>query len=182
MTLRIVTCYVPGSLREETIDAIFCALDFYEQETSFRAEWITHMIDPEDPYGYGIKLRGHWREQQDMFIVEPDVVIRPDAIMEILKCGCPYGGFCYEWTTNVGVALGATWFRREFIQKYPTLLDEAVNLGITWKQLDTTIQRKLLVAKYGEQPHVHARVPHLNPLKQLLPEASPIPLVELPSW
>jgi hypothetical protein len=184
--VKIVTAYVPGSLRIETEEALIAAANHYFDKTGTVGglEWKRHIIDPDDPYDYGHKLREHWRNGgDDLFIVEPDIVVRPDAISEIMKCDCIYGGFPYPWVTDVGIALGCTWFKREFIQKYPTLLDEAVNLGITWKQLDTTVQRKLLVAKYGEQPHVHLpAVAHLNEAKALLPEASPIPLMELPSW
>lgn len=172
--MRTLTCYVPGGLREETVDALSA------QSTRLHVTLV--QIPKEDPYAYGHAIQKMWWAQEDFFIVEPDIVIRPDVADAALNCGCEYGCFPYAWLTDVGPALGCTWFKKSFLQKYPHAVDRIVG-AITWKQFDCVLMRHILAREHGEQPHVHLPpVEHLNPEKQLLPEASPVPLMEVPHW
>ena len=49
-----------------------------------------------------------------------------------------------------------------------------------FRQFDVALVRRVLVARYAEQPHVHANVIHHNPAKALREGADPEPLRTLP--
>lgn len=172
--VKIVTCYVsPDQLRDETLEALI----------KHRAGADIHMrsIDPNDDLAYMRVIKGYWEAQDDFMIVEPDIVIRADVTEAFKNCGCEYGCFPYAWKTDVGPALGCTWFRASFLRKYPTAVWETGN--VSWRQFDVVLMRHVLARKYGEQPHVHLPpVTHLNEEKQLLPEASSEPLMQVPHW
>jgi hypothetical protein len=171
--VRLVTCYTEGNLREETKDAIW----HHWGDSDF------HVLSAEDPFAYGKVLRDYWNAGTGFFVVEPDIVIRADVVEAALWCECPYGCFPYPWLTDIGPALGCTWFRGSFTKKYPKAMDEVLNSRVSWKQLDVTLMRTILAKQYGEQPHVHLPpVAHLNEEKALLASANPVPLMEVPTW
>ena len=173
--MKTLTCYVPGLLREETLNALSAF-------AAPRMEIDIVQLVSDDPYGYGHEIQKVWWRQEDFFVVEPDIVIRPDVVDAALNCGCEYGCFPYAWTTDIGPALGCTWFKESFLRKYPHVLDDIVG-RVSWKQFDCVLMRHKLARDHGEQPHVHLPpVTHLNQAKQLLPEASPVPLMEVPHW
>ena len=178
MGLAIVTCFIPGALREETANAIHDAITDLPDVT-----WHQHVIDPANDYEYGLVLRDYWDSAtDDLFVIESDIVVNPDTIQSFIDCPNWYCASSYAWLTNVGPALGCTRFRREFMQKYPDAMDEAQK-RCTWRQLDVTLQRAILVRIHGEQPCVdHGIVEHLGPKGTLLPDADPTPLRELPAW
>ncbi len=178
-TLRILCCYTPGQLRQKTSDALI-------RFAMSRAQVFFIEISPDDPYGYGRELQVMWHDSvahgTDLAVVEQDVVVRPDVIDSFLDCECLYGGHPYSWGTDVGIALGCVRFRHEFTQRYPTVVAEAA-ARCTWTQLDVVLQRHFLVREHGEQPHICGpAVEHLNPAKQLRPDADPRPLATLPAW
>lgn len=141
------------------------------------------LIEKGDDSAYPKILAELWAQKQDFAVVEPDIVIRADVAEEILHCDCQYGCFPYAWTTDVGAALGCTWFRSSFLEKYPNAMREVMAKNITWRQLDVVLMRHILARKYKEQPHIHLPpVVHLNEAKQLLSEASPEPLMYVPEW
>lgn len=140
-----------------------------------------HYVDRDDHFGYANILAEYWRKGHSFAVIEPDIVVRPDVIATILHCDCGYGAYPYAWTTNVGPALGCTWFRKEFLKAYPDAMEEVVKRQISWRQVDVVLMRHVLARMYGIQPHVHLPpVEHRNPAKQLLPEADPTPMMEVP--
>lgn len=178
--LRIVCCSVPGQLRKETRAAL-------QAFTPIFVDIAYSPVKADDDTDYGRVLAAHWTQcvldGLALAIVEPDIVVRPDVIDAFLNCPCEYGGFPYSWGPEVGIALGCTRFRAEFIQRYPDLMARAVAKGVGWQQFDVVVQRHLLVREHGEQPHIcGATVEHLNPLKQLRPDGNPTPLASLPAW
>lgn len=142
-----------------------------------------HRVDDEDIYGYGRILSQYWKAGQDFAVVEPDIVVRPDVVCDFLYCKHEYCCYPYAWTTNVGPALGCTWFRSDFLKRYPDAMSEVLRRHVSWRQVDVVLMRHILARQYGEQPHVHLPpVKHLNERKQLLPEADSTPLMEVPLW
>lgn len=139
-------------------------------------------IDPRDPYHYGRLLTEYWEDPtEDLLVCEQDM-LPADADIELMReCPCEYGSASYEWLTDVGPALGFCRFRVEFMLRYPDVMREAASRA-TWKQLDVTLQRSILVRVHGEQPHVHPQITHLNQFKALMEGASPVPLETLPAW
>lgn len=173
----IVTCAVPGALTDETEEAIV------QHWQSWGHHWDFHVINPENPQHYGQILARYWEAGEDFAVVEPDIVIRPDVVDAFLNCECIYGCFPYAWLTDVGPALGCTWFRSPLLHEYPRLMREVAKTGVGWRQLDVVLMRHQLARKHLEQPHVHLpAVEHLNPRKQLLDEASRAPLMTVPHW
>lgn len=173
--MRIVCVSAGNQLRKETQDALIA--NWVVQNIHFR------FIEKADQTGYLRILTEFWEQKQDFAVVEPDIVIRKDVAEAMLNCHCEYGCFPYAWTTNVGPALGCTWFRRSFLEKYPDAMREVQHKNVSWKQLDVVLMRHVLARKHGEQPHVHLPpVQHLNEAKALLPEADPHPMMEVPHW
>lgn len=167
---------VPGQWRRESRVALWKHWH-RPNEVDFR------IIDPEDETAYPRILAELWKEKQDFAVVEPDIVIREDVARAFLTCPCEYGAFPYAWTTDVGPALGCTWFRAAFLEKYPEAMSNVLRKRISWRQLDVVLMRHVLAREYGEQPHVHLpQVQHLNESKKLLPEANPQPLMSVPHW
>lgn len=168
--MKTFTCFVPGTLRDEAVESIAK----FSKDTHFR-------ILTEEPTHYGRAVADEWDQCEGFIMVEPDIVIREDVIDAANNCGCEYGCFPYAWKTDIGPALGCTWFKKSFIEKFPTAPHEAKH--VSWKQFDVVFMRHVLARKYGQQPHVHLPpVEHLNEEKQLLPEADPTPLMEVPLW
>ena len=172
--MKIVTAFVPGQLRLKTVEAV-CKY--------WHGEYVIHVLKADDPYGYARILTEHWESFEDFMVVEPDIVIRKDVVKAFKECECQYGAFPYPWTTNVGPALGCTWFRSSFLARYPNVMREVLTRQVSWNQVDVVLMRHILARRYNEQPHVHLpQVEHLNEKKQLLPEADPTPMMSLPHW
>lgn len=170
--MRLVCCYVEDQIKDETV----LAIEHHWGDADF------HVLSTSDPNAYVKTIAEYWQAHVGIFIVEPDIVIRPDVVEAVLYCDCDYGCFPYEWLTNVGPALGCTWFRSAFMRKYPRLIEEVLHSRISWKQFDVFLMRHLLARKYKEQPHVHLPpVEHLNEHKHLLPSADATPMMEVPS-
>lgn len=173
----IVTCAVPGALTDETETAIL------QHWTEWGNQWDFHLVDPDNTKQYGQILTRYWEAGDDFAVVEPDIVIREDVAETFLGCGCVYGCFPYAWRTDVGPALGCTWFRSPLLRDYPRLMREVTADGVGWNQLDVVLMRHHLAREHGLQPHVHLpAVTHLNPSKQLDPLANPEPLTTVPHW
>lgn len=182
MTLAILCCHIEGQIRFRTREAL-------DAHAAWRSTVHVHFtaIDEEDVFQYGREVGAWWKLAAegnfDLAIVEPDIVIREDVMEAFLNCECEYGGFPYSWGTDVGVALGCTRFRHSFITRYPDVAQRAIDTGVGFRQFDVTLQRAILVREHGEQPHICGpTVEHLNPDKQLRPDASPVPLATLPAW
>lgn len=170
----LVTVTIPGALREETLQAI---------HDHWLGEHRIHTIQPGDSTGYQRILTDYWEAQEDFCVIEPDIVINQNVSNALLTCDCGYGCFPYAWTTNIGPALGCTWFRQTFLQAYPDAMKQTAARGVTWRQLDVILMRHVLAKTHGCQPHIHLpEVQHLNPNKQLLKEASREPLTYVPDW
>lgn len=175
--VKIVTCYTPGALREETEQAMLACLDTHDYRD---VNWRRVCLSAHDPRAYGREIAARWYGQ-GLAIVEPDIVVRPDVLDAFVNCPEPYCAFPYDLSTDVMCALGCTRFSADFIARYPSLMREAVGENVSWFQFDIVVQRKLLVDRYGEQPHVHLpKVEHLNELKALRPDANPEPLMSIP--
>ncbi len=141
-----------------------------------------HAVDPEfvdvsaTDTSYGALIMQLWREQEPFLIVEPDIVVSPSQYAALAVCDCEYGAFPYEWATNLGPALGCTFFGEGLLAAVPV-----PNLArVSWRQLDTYLMRDILGHKYGWQPHVHLpAVQHLNPDKSpLRPEFQHLTIAE----
>lgn len=172
----VVTVATPGSFRKETRNAL-------------RKYWRRplkhdfHLIAAEDIFAYQRIIHEYWSEKQDFAIVEPDIVIREDVADAFLNCPCEYGCFPYAWLTDVGPALGCTWFRTSLMERHPEAVAKVMRENVTWRQFDVVLMRHVLAREYGEQPHIHLpAVEHLNEEKKLLPEANPQPLLQVPHW
>lgn len=179
--MKFLTVYTQGALRDETADA----LRLYVAGRDGHLTWIE--VETQHPRAYGEVVMKAWgeclRDDQGLTIVEPDIVVRRDVIDAFFDCPHPYCAFPYELLTDVMPALGCTRFSAAFIAKYPTLMRDAVATRVGFRQFDIVVQRHLLVARYGEQPHVHLPpVIHLNEAKRLRPDGSPEPLMSLPGF
>jgi hypothetical protein len=166
----IVTCHT-GIIRTETRQAI---------EEHWDGEWHTYEVNPKDQFYYGRILSSYWAAARDFWVVEPDIVIRPDVIDTVRTCGCDYGCYPYPWLTHIGPALGCTWFRTPILHRQPDAMDYVTGSRVGWRQLDVILMRHAL-ARRGEQPHIHhPSVEHLNPRKQLQADADPTPMSSVP--
>lgn len=171
--MKIVTCFLPGMLRDQTVQAL----------AEHGRDIHLMLLKPGDDTAYGRQIARLWKMGESFAIVEPDIVIREDVVDAFENCPCEYGSFPYAWKTNVGPALGCTWFRDSFMAKYPSAVEEAGPRSISFRQFDVVFMRHVLARKYGQQPHVHLPpVTHLNENKQLLPDADPTPMMEVPLW
>lgn len=172
--MKIVTVATPGALKDETSSAL---LEFWPGEHHL------HLIQPGDLMGYGRILRDYWEAGDDFMVIEPDIVIRKDVADAFINCPCVYGCFPYNWLTDCGAALGCTWFRKEILQAVPDAMARVQAQNVTWRQVDVILMRHVLAREHGHQPHIHLPpVKHLNPNKELLPEANPEPLTYVPHW
>ena len=175
--LRVVVHYVPGLLRHETEDAL-AVYSTPRSSVEYRP------VDPRDPTDYGKKIAAMWREcaesSDDLVLIEHDVEIGPTTLFDFRACSHLYCGNPFAWVTNVGVAMGCTRFRAEFIEEFAFAVDEALAIAPHFRQFDVIFQRRVLAKRYGAQPHVHAPVVHLNEEKRLRPGASPVPLEGVP--
>lgn len=172
--MRVVCSYVEGMLRDETRRALarFGSGVEYEQ------------IPADDPLAYGRAVARLWRECgerfDDLCLIEQDVEVGPSTLYDFRACQHGWCGSPYPWLTNVGVALGCTRWKGWFVRAFPSAADEAFAMAPHFRQFDVALVRRVLIAKYGEQPHVHAPVVHLNAAKALRDGADPEPLVALP--
>lgn len=177
--MKVITVHTPCALQDETAAALRQAMPY--------VQWEREEIEPSETTAYG-KILAYWWEEchrrgESMFVLEPDIVIRPDVREAFKFCPEPYCAFPYELLTDVMPALGCTRFSAAFIRKYPTLMRDAVATRVGFRQFDIVVQRHILVAQFGEQPHVHLPpVVHLNESKRLRPDASPVPLMSLPGF
>jgi hypothetical protein len=175
--VRVVTIYTPGSLYDETLSAL--ELHVLGQEVNLE---LTE-ISADDPHAYARVLANHWQTGETFMVVEPDIVVRHDVIEAFRTCGCPYGCYPYPWLTDVGPALGCTWFKAEFLAKYPAAMKGVQDSNVSWNQVDVVLMRHILARHYKEQPHVHLpAVQHLNPKKQLMEGRPTEPLTTVPEW
>lgn len=173
--MLVLCCFVDGKLQDETAQAL--TRFFLPGELYFNT------VDPEEPFAYAELLDVFWRSGNDFAVVEPDIVIRADVAEAFRNCPEPYCCFPYVWKTDVGPALGCTRFRGSLTSRFPHAVRDIINSRITWRQMDVVLMRHTLARDNGIQPHVHLpAVKHLNPDKQLLPEASPEPLLSVPLW
>lgn len=173
--MLILCCYVSGRLEDRTLQAL--TRNFRSDELYFNT------INPEDPFHYGRILDEFWRSGRDFAVVEPDIVIRVDVANAFRNCPGEYCCYPYAWKTDVGPALGCTRFRASLTSQYPNAVSDIIGQRIAWNQLDVVLMRHTLAREHGIQPHVHLpAVEHLNPEKQLLPEANPEPLMTVPHW
>lgn len=174
--MKIVTVATPGAWRDESRRAIW---KHWPKPNIHNF----HPIEAGDPKAYGLILQYYWELGEDFAVVEPDIVIREDVADAFRDCECLYGAFPYEWLTDVGPALGCTWFRSAFLQKHPDAMREVLAKNISWRQLDVVLMRHILAREYGEQPHVHLPpVEHLNEKKKLMPGANQEPMMHVPHW
>lgn len=124
-------------------------------------------LDADDENGYGRLVASLWLSQVDFAVVEHDIVIRADVVEAFETCPELYCAFPYEWTTNVGPALGCTRFRRRLLYDLPHAAQDATCVG--WKQFDYHLIRVELARKYGLYPHLHLPpVEHLNEAQKLV--------------
>jgi hypothetical protein len=168
--VRVVVPYV--ELHPLTEEALAAWIDY----DSCQLEYVDLSDDP--ILGYGQLVKRLWVEGDDVLLVEQDIEIGPSTIYDFRACWYGWCAAPYNWTTNVGPALGCTRFRGSFIAKYPRAVEEALAIAPHFQQFDIALVRRVLVAKYKEQPHVHTCVVHHS--KPLLPDADPEPLRELP--
>lgn len=106
-----------------------------------------------------------WRDRAGFMIIEQDIAFEPQQLLTVLDCARPYCAGVYEWTTNIGPALGFTKFGPELVQSVPV----PGLARVPWQQLDTYLMRDVLGCRYGWQPHLHLPpVRHLNPWKSPL--------------
>lgn len=174
--MKILTVAIPGGLTRQSRVAVW---KYWHRPNQIDLRF----IDPEDPFAYGKILKELWEAGEGFAVVEPDIVIRKDVADVFLNCPEPYCAFEYAWLTNIGAALGCTRFGSEFLLKYPTAMAETLAQNVSWRQLDVVLMRHILARKYREQPHLHCPpVEHLNPNKQLLPNADSTPLGYVPEW
>jgi hypothetical protein len=178
-SVKIVTVYTPGALLKETEDAMFASLRARISNTV----WLRIPIDGSDDRAYGRLLAAHWNSHEALFVLEPDIICRPDVLEAMEDCPEPYCAFPYELLTDVMPALGCTRFSADFMARYPKAMSEAVSSRVGFRQFDIVFQRHILVAKHGEQPHVHLpQVEHKNEAKKLRSDASSEPLTTLPGF
>lgn len=169
--MKIVTCHT-GVIHIDTKQSI---------ERHWSGEWHTHLIDKRDPTHYTRILTAYWAVGEDFWIVEPDIVIREDVVEAVQSCGCDYGCYPYSWLTNVGPALGCTWFRAPILERHQDAMHYVQSSRVGWQQQDVVLMRHILAAR-GEQPHVHLPpVEHLNPRKQLQEGADPTVMMKVPT-
>lgn len=176
--MRILTVHTPGSLREETAFGIASAIAACPE----RAVWDKREIESRDQQAYGRIIAECWNADDDLFIIEPDVEISSETLFQARACQYGYCGFSYSWGPEVGIALGATRFRKSFMEKYADAARRAVAERVSFRQFDVVFQRHILAREYGQQPHAHGAVIHWNPAKQLAPNGRPEPITVLPHW
>ena len=139
-------------------------------------------INPKDEHGYETLLAKHWAKGEDFAVIEPDIVIHGGVSEAFHDCPEPYCCFPYAWLTQVGPALGCTRFRAGFLREFPDVIKKAGAHNVSWRQLDVVLMRHVLARDYKQQPHVHLpAVEHLNPRKQLAPDADPTPVLTVPT-
>jgi len=113
---------------------------------------------------YPIAVQELWEQARDFAVVEHDIVIRDDVAAAFHDCPEPYCAFPYEWTTNIGPALGCTRFRGLFTYEHRQAIYQAS--GHSWRQFDYALMRDAL---RGCAPHLHLpRVHHLNDAQKLV--------------
>ena len=193
--LRVVCCTVWGMRHRQTEDSLEAFLGTGGQHL-FDGEEVRgphvpvtleyELIDPNDPLMYAQVIRRLWNEcaesRDDLCLIEQDIEIGPTTLYDFRACQHLYCGNPYSWSTAVGVAMGCTRFRHQFIEHYRDAVHEAIALGGGhFRQFDVIFQRRVLAKRHGAQPHVHAPVIHHNEAKRLRADASPVPLEGVPA-
>ncbi len=162
-----------GDLKRETAQAV---LDYWEPR-----DVVMIRLNKDDPSHYSHWLADIWAQKQDFVLIEQDIVIRADVTESFLSCPEPWCLFPYAWLTEVGPALGCSRFRAEFLTQFPDAMRKVLQHNVSWRQMDVVLMRHVLAREYGQQPHVHLPpVEHLNPRKQLSPDADPTPKLTVP--
>lgn len=150
------------NLRGETLHA----LEQYVHGTRGAGRVELRDLGGADDSAYGEIIAELWELGLPLAVVEHDVVIRQDVVDAFVDCPEPYCAFVYQWTTNIGPALGCTRFRPELLDAYPDAARNAAGVG--YRQFDHALIRREL-ARNGAYPHVHLPiVDHLNPAQQLV--------------
>ncbi len=125
--------------------------------------------------GYAELVMQLWRAGEGFTIIEQDVAFQSEQLQTMLECERDYCAGVYEWTTNIGPALGFTKFGDELLNEVPV---PTLN-GVSFRQLDVILMRHILGRKYQRQPHLHLPpVKHCNPKQKLRPEFQHFTLAE----
>ncbi len=152
-----VVCPCTDGLRQETLDCLLAA-----NAAGVRVEFRNVRTSPT---AYAELITELWAERRGFLIVEEDMSFTVEQLQSLIKCDRPYCANPYEWTTNIGPALGFTKFGARVLRDVPT-----PNLhGVAWNQVDYVLMRTILGRTHHRQPHLH-----LPPVQHLNEEKSPL--------
>jgi hypothetical protein len=144
--MRVLCCYVPGMLRDETRDR----LQEYFPPTEF--------VDvSQTDFCYYYAIRDRWGTD-DLVIVEQDILIDLSTLTSFSICYRDWCASGYEIFNPPEItywSLGCTKFSRELQQCFP-LPEEPVNFYM----LDHVFREML--HNGGQSPHEHGLVEHLH--------------------
>jgi hypothetical protein len=116
-----------------------------------------------------------WEQGETFALVEHDIVVAKGMLDRLARCDQPMCAHPYEWTTNIGPALGCNRFSAQLLADFPDAANEAAAIdgghgAGSWRTFDYWLTRTILEEKYGQVAHLHLPpVEHLNKEKQLLP-------------
>ena len=118
-----------------------------------------------DAHDYACLVTEWWERGSDFALVEHDIVIRADVVEAFETCPEPWCAFPYEWTTNIGPALGCTRFRSALMKERPEAARMALREAPHFRQFGWYLTERALE---GHHPHLHLPcVEHLNEEQRL---------------
>lgn len=128
-----------------------------------------------------------WTDGRTFTVCEHDVVPSKGALAELAMCRQPYCAFPVALSVYVAPCLSLTKFSASLMERYPDVMDRVLRVPTNYgppghyRQLDTVLQRTVLLNRYGLQPHLHLPpVTHLNPAKANLIPGAPL-VTKIPS-
>ena len=114
---------------------------------------------------YGELIMELWRGKETFVVVEQDMSFEAKQLWSLAACPSSYCAGVYEWSTNLGPALGFVKLGYELLKDVP-----APNLArVAWNQVDIAVMRAHLGVQHRRQPHLH-----LPPVRHLNPDKSPL--------
>lgn len=130
---------------------------------------------------YAELLAEEWAIGETFAICEHDVVPRPDSLDELERCAYRYCAFPVALQLYVAPCLSLTKFDAQLLELYPDAMERVLRVPTNygppghWRQLDTVLQRTVLLNRYGRQVHCHLpAVEHLNETKRQLVPGAPL--------
>lgn len=130
---------------------------------------------------YAEWLADLWAAGRSFAICEHDVVPAAGQLAELALCPHPYCAYPVPLTVYIAPCLSLTRFSAQLLADHPDVMKRVLRVPTNYgppghyRQLDTVLQRTVLLNRHGLQPHIHLPAAvHLNEEKSRLVPGAPL--------